>query len=706
MPNTTGCQFIVDCGGQLSGGMLFRHLPQAIQSNAFYDESEPPDNYTVTRFEGTQRYGFGWFAEDSSSARTTPWATNSAGDIVYTPTPAHKTFFDTTLRWGLTPYVVMGTPSIPTALMEGGRLTADYGYPVRQPNNYQKWHTYLKSMYQWLADTYGRDVVRNWIFLFGIEMDWQIKCVIPGTQTVMNEADNRRECIKMMDFWIDAAEQVLGQQLYMGCYYAFPGQADDYVKHWAEGTNYANGRKGTNIGWFGFSDWTVLSEDYINPFSPVKRKNPQASIGMTFAAGMKWKSDYLNALTAKYPQLSALEIHLPECGYFDSYGGTDKNGQVCAAETDFGDQHGAALYNMKNICASQQPNMVLSWNRYALTTGDLGLLYYHAVHPPVFHAIRISKMLEGSRVLPVNQVGQENVPEADVRTGAYVQHGNTSVLRCLMAHLREDLTATGDEPISLKLTNLPIVNGLLQAELFLIDEKHNNWWTEWLQDRQRLNIPFKLGPNSGHLGRDITLAPKYMPMAIDIRATVDDAGWEQWTKLAPKYKAKSALKPSLKITLNVRKGQAEWQGSLPAFGSALLQVTLPVQPVKRPELALSAAGWQQLGVTRTGKQLTLHPDKAGTVKRVLGGLQPGGRYTVCADIKLAHSFTFVQMQAGTGSGVAHGTALRHPREQQLIVTARADSKGRLPISLSCPLQKLRPQDTVAVFGIKLYHQMG
>ncbi len=706
MPNPNGCQFIVDCGGQLNGGMLFRHVPQAVQSNAFYDEPNPPNNYAVTRFEGTQRYGFGWFAEDSSSARTTPWATNSAGDIVYTPTPAHKAFFDTTLRWGLTPLLVMGTPSMPAPLMEGGHVTAEYGYPVRQPNSYPKWHTYLKSMFQWLADTYSRDAVRNWTFLFGIEMDWQIKCVIPGTQTLMNESDNRRECIKMMDYWIDAAEQVLGSQLYMGCYYAFPGQAEDYVKHWAEGTNYATGKKGTNIGWFGFSDWTVLSEDWINPFSPIKRKNPKASIGMTFAAGMKWKSDYLNALTAKYPQLSALEIHMPEYGYFDSYGGTDKNGQVCAAETDFAEQRGAALYNMKNICAGQQPNVVLAWNRYALTTGDLGLLYYHAVHPPVFHAIRISKMLEGSRVLPVSQAGQELNPEADVRLGAYVQHDKSTVLRCLMVHLREGISATGDEPVSLKLDHLPIANGPLQAELYLIDEKHNNWWTEWLQDRQRYNIPYELGPNGGHLGRDIKLAPKYMPLAIDIRATVDNAGWAQWARLSPKYKLKSAFKPSQRITLTVKNGQAEWEGVLPAFGSALLQVVLPIKPLKQPELALTASGWRQAGAQISGQQIVLHPSKSGGMQCMLSGLQPGKRYSVYADVKMAHRFTRLELKAGTGSGVAKCTAIKHPRQQQLIVTARADSQGRLPISLSCPLQKLRPQDTVTVYGLKLYPQMG
>lgn len=706
MPDPNGCQFVVDCGGQLRGGMLFRHLPQAIQSNAFYDEPNPPDNYAVTRFEGTQRYGFGWFAEDSSSARTIPWSTNKAGDIVYTPTPAHKAYFDTTIRWGLTPYVVMGTPSMPTPLMEGGCVTGEYGYPVRQPNSYTKWHVYLKSMFQWLSDTYSRDAVRNWTFMFGIEMDWQIKCLYPGTKTLMSESDNRRECIKMMDFWIDAAEQVLGKQLYMGCYYAFPGQADDYVKHWAEGINYATGKKGTNIGWFGFSDWTLLSEDSINPFSPVKRKNPQKSIGMTFAAGMKWKSDYLNALTSKYPQLASLEIHTPECGYFDSYGGTDKNGQVCAAETDFGEHHGAALYNMRSICAGQQPNLALAWNRYALTTGDLGLLYYHAVHPPVFHAVRISKRLEGSRVLPVSQLSEERSSEADVRAGAYIQHDQGCILRCLMVHLREDIGATGDEPVTIKLTHMPIENGVLQADLYMIDEKHNNWWTVWLQDRQRLNIPFMLGPNGGHLGRDIKLAPKYMPLAIDIRATVDDAGWAQWAKLAPSYIAKEALKPSQRITLTVRKGEAVWQGVLPAFGSAMLQVALPVQPVKRPDLTLTASGWQQVGVTRSGKQLQLHPDKAGSMKRVVSGLQPGKRYTVCVQLKLAHSFTLVHLQAGNGSGIARGTALRHPRPQQLIVTARADSKGRLPVSLSCPRQGLRTQDTVAVVGFKLYQQMG
>ncbi len=706
MAFVNGVMFTVDCGGQQQGSLQFRHIPQAVQSNAFYDEPNPPDNYAVSRWEGTQQYGFGWFAEDTSPARSTPWATNAQGDIIYTPTPAHKAFFDTTLRWGLTPLVVMGTSCIPTPLMEGGRTTGEYGYPVRQPISYAKWHTYLRSMFQWLADTYGREAVRNWCFMFGIEMDWQIKCVYPGTSVLMNEVDNRQECIKMLDYWIDAAEQVLGSQLYMGCYYAFPGQADAYVKHWAEGINAATGRVGTNIGWFGFSDWSLLSEDSINPFSPVKRKNPEKSIGMTFAAGLKWKSDYLNALTSKYLRLRALEIHTPECGYFDSYGGTDARGQICAGECDFADHHGAALYNMRSICAAEQPNIALAWNRYALTTGDLGLLYYHAVLPPVFHAVRISKRLEGSRVLPVVRRGTAVNPEADLRAAAFVEHDAQCSLRCLLVHLREDITAKGKEPYQIELTNLPIEHGVVQADITTIDESCNNWWSEWLRDRDRYNIAYHTGPNQGHLGKDITLAPLYAPLAIDIRATVDAEGWAKWAKLAPKYLAKSALRVTRSVRLHVENGTAKMSGTLDAFGSLYIEVKLPVQPLKRRDVSLMAPGWERSGVNRQGNKLTMEPLSAGYICRELHGLEPVKRYTVCVDVELAHRCTDVMLQAGQGDTAVQATALKHPRPQQLCVTTRADARGRLFIKLYCPKQPLRKQDIVAISNLKIYAQQG
>ncbi len=30
-------------------------------------------------------------------------------------------------------------------------------------------------------------------------------------------------------------------RFFVGCYFAIKGQAPDYLKHWAEGTNYATG---------------------------------------------------------------------------------------------------------------------------------------------------------------------------------------------------------------------------------------------------------------------------------------------------------------------------------------------------------------------------------------------------------------------------------------------------------------------------------
>ncbi len=366
-------RFDVDLTGQVDGNCIFRLVDNTWAVGAFhFDEAPPPDNWVIEREEGVIRHMADWYGLSNPENR---YRVDSEGRYVFKPDPGTLVAIENwALRGGARPLIVCGTNTMPAPLIEGGETLGTYGYNVRQPKDYEAWRFYLESMLQWLIDQYGRDEVRHWGFMYGIEADWQAKAVYPGTDTEMNWEDNRREFIKQLDYFHAACEAKLGPNVYVGCYFAMETQAAMYFEHWAGGINYATGLRGTRIGFCGLSDWTHVGKFAWNPFDPEGR-NKRDEWG--YIAGLPYRYNYLENLLAQYPELRRLEVALPEAGYIDPQGG------AFPAPVSYADSRGAALYGLRLMAYAACPRLAWAFNRYALSVGDMEYSWDDTLKPPL-----------------------------------------------------------------------------------------------------------------------------------------------------------------------------------------------------------------------------------------------------------------------------------------------------------------------------------
>ncbi len=268
----------------------------------------------------------------------------------------------------------------------------------------------------------------------------------------------------------------------------------DYLEHWAHGTNFATGRTGTRIGYCGFSDWTHVGIDDKNPFSLSGLRRRQAH-GMAetveaWAGGLVWKYDYLAKRMDAQGLPRAMETGLPEAGYFDDRGGLNAAGAEIPCDVIYADHRGAALRTMRTAAYAARPRLRWAWNRYALGTGDFAHVYADKAKPPIFHAIRIERKLEGERMLPVDQIGATRDPSNDVRVIASATDAPGACYRVVAVSFNESFAAASPETLRIRLTGLGGAKSVRVTE-YRIDAKHNNWWPDWKRWREANGLPLR-----------------------------------------------------------------------------------------------------------------------------------------------------------------------------------------------------------------------
>jgi hypothetical protein len=702
--------FDIDATGQVDGNRVFRAVANTWARGGWYDQPDLPASWAVQRFEGAIDTIADWW--DLSNPRTN-YTVAPDGEYAFKPSPGTKVALEQwAFRAGVRPLIVMATNTMPAPLIEGGYLEGQYGYNIRQPKDYAKWQRYIESALQWLIDTYGRDEVKTWGFMFGIESDWQSRALYPGTTREMSVADNRREYIKMLDYFHAACVAKLGPSAYVGCYWAIEAQAEDYIRHWAEGVNYATGKIGARIAYCGFSDWTHVGADSLNPFDPTGRNRRDQ---YDYIAGMVGKYNRIAALIDHYPSLRGLEVNLPEAGYFDPRGGFNQAGGECPGDVAYADNHGTALYAMRTVAYAACPRIHWAWNRFALGTGDLRGWYADDVKAPVFHALRIEKKLDGQRMLPVSHEGTPLDPGNDVRVIAAASDDRSGLFRVVATNLNERFDAATAEPLRIRLAGLPDVDRVYVTQ-YLIDSGHNNWWPDWKRYREQSGIPYVAGPNSGHLGARIRYKPEYAAYHQDIMGTMPDSDIPRWLAKVPEFRARDQFVPTAgPIETPVRHGSVEIAFELQPNGVMYLEIAAPGRPrFDDRSLAFTRASfgdWEASGdcslvdCDRVPGRSAARLKALGGARltRIMTGLKPGGVYTVVALAEASGRVMDYCLTAGPPDRPlqACGWGDYSARWNRIVVTAVADGAGRLAVGLRVPAQAAEGDDHVLFGGLQL-----
>ena len=673
--------FRIDAAGQVDGNRVFRHVPHI---TAIGYENQP-NGWMVQRFDDTIWQNAGWYGLSNINAgkdeKYPLWKKAADGAIVFEPSPViEREIADYALNAGVKPLVVMGTPTIPPPLVEGGKPEAGYyGFNVRQPKDYAKWGVYLDSLFQWLAGRYGKEEVRSWGFVFGIESDWQAKAVYPGTEQPMSRDDNRKEFLKMVDHFQAALERNLGPGVYLGIYGAFEHQSEPFIKHWA------SRKAGTPIAFTGFSDWTLM--DFVNDINPLSREGEALRASQTdsfsemasIASGMVWKHDHIASWASAHPALRGLETNLPEAGYFDTKGGTAPDGSVVPADYLPADHQGAALYGLRLIGYSHARRIAWAWNRYGLGTGDLVFEAKDTAKAPVFHAQKISRALHGQRLLPVTKTGETPSGTA-VEAMALAPAGREYEWNILLASFNRTPGAADPHEVTLVLTGL---SGLdkVRVSVSAVDEKHNNWWPEWTKYREDHDIPYVAGPNRGHLGANVLYKPEYLRNTNDILGTMRPEDREKWLSQSDQYTRRPLKQTAVFDSVPVVDGAVTIKLPTPASSLSLIHVkpasaAETVQPRDLSEVALP------LGESPASKTLDV------------AGLLPDTNYTLAVQAvsSMRVADYGVALQKPDGGGRVEGYGDYSGRANMVILTARSDSSGALKVIPFAPAQKAAAGD--------------
>ena len=676
--------FNVDAAGQVDGKRVFRHVPHV----AAIGYENQPNGWMVQRYADTIWQNAGWYGLSNINAgkdeKYPLWKKSTDGSIVFEPSPViEREIADYALNAGVKPLVVMGTPTIPPPLVEGGKPEAGYyGFNVRQPNDYAKWGIYLDSLFQWLAGRYGQEEVRSWGFVFGIESDWQAKAVYPGTEQPMSRDDNRKEFLKMVDHFQAALERNLGPGVYLGIYGAFEHQSEPFIKHWA------TRKSGTPMAFTGFSDWTLM--DFVNDLNPLSREGEaqRASQADSFsemasiAAGMAWKHDHIDSWASAHPALRGLETNLPEAGYFDTKGGTAPDGSVVPADYLPADHQGAALYGLRLIGYSHAPRIAWAWNRYGLGTGDIIYNLKDTAKAPVFHAQRISRALHGRRLIPVVKSGE--TPSGTVIEAMALAPGSWNYeWNVLLASYNRNPSAGGSHDVILTLTGLTGIDKV-RVGVSTVDEKRNNWWPEWTKYRDDHAIPYVAGPNRGHLGGNVLYKPEYLRNTNDILGTMRPEDHAKWLRLSNRYAGCELAETSAMENLAVVDGTVSIKLPTPASSLSLIRVT----PVGTMENMLPMA-LRTLSLPLGGK------GASETIK--LAGLQPDTGYTLAAEVRSSMRVADygITLQRPDGGGRVVGYGDYSGRSNMIILTARTDTSGTLEVIPFTTAQQAAPGDRVS-----------
>lgn len=676
--------FNVDVSDQVGGNRIFHHVDSVVPIAGIADMPDPePENWVVDRWDNVIRYDVAFY--DMGSA----WSNhveNADGSFSFRPGAKTREQLDFVFRAGVKPLVMMSTENMPAPLITGGHTKGFYGYNIRQPNDYEKWKEYLKSTFQWLCDTYGRDEVRTWRFNFGIEADWQAKAIDPKTGKEYGTMRNRREFAKMFDYWLEAGREVVGPNFYGGPYFALITQADLYFEHWATGTNYCTGKVGTPLACVGYSDWYYVSNKehigkksgkvWFRPetarYSPFcdTRDDQNDAHGNAYAGGLMWKYEYLQKLIDKYPSLKHIDISLPETGYL--YPGGDGPG---AGPVIYADHRGAALYASRLMAYARMPNMRWAFNRWVRCVSESrGGWWPVDLKAAVFHPMQIQKWMEGERQLPVDEAGAAADSANEVRAIASASDDASGLHRVLVAKFNNDFEDASSECVTVKLTGLPPVKTVMVRE-HLIDATHNNWFSDWRKFREANGIEYK----SRKFGPWAKLATHYLPIMNDIYGTIQNKDLPVFEEMAKKYKQVEKLYPTRERIVPVVDGVAEFAFRM--TGASAMYIDVEVEPIEA-KIALD-------------KTVALKPGK--TIRKKIVELEPGKRYVFSVEAK--PNVARIDYFAGLNDVECFGK--RIAEINRMVTTAAANEKGELEMVLSVPEQESDSDAVVEFSEIRL-----
>ncbi len=404
------------------------------------------------------------------------------------------------LNLGAKPHLKLG--GVPLKFTKDFEM-GDFDMNVYPPDDFNAYYTYIRAIAQALVDEFGVEEVRTWRFGVMTEYEnaqwFQAKSGLPGDAAVAY--------CKLYDYTVQALIDVIGEDVFVGAHSmtVTEGLWDEeiFIRHVAEGTNYANGKKGSRICFLSASFYDACPGEFTSGYTLPK------TIG------------YLKDKAQKYG-LDNLIYGIDEGRLLTgTVSGADDNqllnrtvGHTWQAAYD------ARIFSQTIVSGA---DYFSSWN--FLTNGNLDgypIISYHV-------AKNIAKF-EGCKILSADTMAVKTSLKTEIGNLVAVDE-ETETLRAMVYNFRNKLDYKGKADVTL---NIPAEDGKKYKVTQYLVNDDCNYFDEWQEDRKIYNITddcFAWSPDD--------------PM-IDSGTTLRDAEAREiyYTQLRDKYEKCAVLTPT------------------------------------------------------------------------------------------------------------------------------------------------------------------
>ena len=403
------------------------------------------------------------------------------------------------INLGAKPHLKLG--GVPIKFTSGYEM-GGFDMNVYPPDDFEAYYTYIKAIAQALVDEFGLEEVKTWRFGVMTEYenaDWfQAKSGLPEDTAVAY--------CKLYDYTVQALVDVIGNDVFVGAHSmtVTEGLWDEeiFIRHVAEGTNYANGQKGTRICFLSASFYDHNPGNYTKGYT----------LPQTIA--------YLKKTAEKYG-LDGLIYGIDEGRLLVGTTSGKVDSQLLNRTTGYTWQ---ASYDARLFAQAitSGADYFSSWN--FLTAGNLRgypIISYHvAQNIAKFEGM---KLLSADTMQVKTSVKTEigNLVAVDTETGNY---------RAMVYNFKNDLDYKGKADVTL---NIPSEDGKKYKVTQYLVNDDCNYFDEWQEDRVKYNITddcFSWSPDDPMIDNITTLSD---PKAIEIYKTERRDKYIECAKLTP-----------------------------------------------------------------------------------------------------------------------------------------------------------------------------
>ncbi len=424
------------------------------------------------------------------------------------------------LNLGAKPHLKLG--GVPIKFTSGFEM-GDFDMNVYPPDDFNAYYGYIKAIAEALVKEFGLEEVKTW--RFGVMTEYENEQWFMAKSRLPE--DSAIAYCKLYDYTVQALLDVIGEDVFVGAHSmtVTEGLWDEeiFIRHVAEGINYANGKKGTRICFLSASFYDSRPGEFTSGYTLPE------TIG------------YLKGKAEKYG-LNGLIYGIDEGRILSGNTSGKDDSQLLNRTTGYTWQaaYDARLFSQAILSGA---DYFSSWN---YLTGS-NLYGYPIIS---YHVAQNMAKFEGMKLLSADTMA--------VKTSLKVEVGNlvavdpeTGDFRAMVYNFKNDLDYKGKADVTL---NIPSADGKkYKVTQYLINDDCN-YFDEWQEDRVKYNITddcFAWSPDDPMLDNSTTLSD---PKAIEIYKTELRDKYIECAKLTPTEFEVTAEEGNISLNISLEAG--------------------------------------------------------------------------------------------------------------------------------------------------------